>query len=394
VSPFASRHDTWQVLEGIREFHDPRDSSAHAADMYPYAREWLEENAAEDDWFLHVNFWDPHTAYNTPMEYGNPFEDDPAPDWPDQETIEEHYASYGPHSAFNPQSGGTDWSGVREGIERMPAEIADRDDFEHWVDGYDVGIRFADEYIGRMVDLLREEGVFEDTLIVFSADHGEAQGEFNVYGDHQCADEATCHVPLIVRGPGVEPGVDDDLHYQIDLAPTVTELVGAEPAAGWDGQSFAASLTDGESVGRDHLVVSQGAWACQRAARWDDYLLIRTYHDGGKPAFDDVMLFDVAEDPHQTTDLSEERPEATSEGLAILGQWHDERMLEAAYGENGGNPDTPDGTVDPMWDVIREGGPLHVKGRFGPYADYLRREGREEQAAEIEARYDVDASAD
>jgi len=388
VSPFASRHDAWQVLEGIAEFHDPRDSHATAAEMYPYAAEWLEEHAAEEDWFLHVNFWDPHTEYNTPAEFGDPFADEPAPEWPDGETIREHYDSYGPHSAFNPESASADWSGSWD-LPRMPEEIADREDFAQWVNGYDTGVRFADEHVGKLCDLLREAGVFEETLIIFSADHGEALGEFNVYGDHQCADEATCNVPLIVHGPGIAPGVDDDLHYQIDLAPTVAELAGADVPAGWDGRSFAPSLTDGESAGREHLVVSQGAWACQRAVRFEDYLLIRTYHDGGKPAFEDVMLFDVAADPHQTEDLSAERPEVVDRGLAILGRWHEERMLEAARGENGGNPDAPEATTDPVWETLREGGPLHVRGSLGPYADYLRSVDREHQAEEIEARYDL-----
>lgn len=390
VSPFPSRHDTWQVLEGMAEFHDPLDSHAHAADIYPYVEDWLRENAAADDWFLHVNFWDPHTEYNTPLEYGNPFADDSPPEWPDQETIEKHYGSYGPHSAFNPESVGADWSGSWD-LERMPEEIADREDFKQWVDGYDTGIRFMDDHVGKICDLLRNKGVFEETLIIVSADHGEALGEFNVYGDHQCADQATCRVPLIISGPEVKLGVDDDLHYQIDLAPTVSELIGAEPAAGWDGQSFAASVTDGENVGHEYLVVSQGAWACQRAARWDDWLLIRSYHHGGKPIFDDIMLFDIAADPHQTTDLSAQRPEVTAEGLSILQRWHDERMLEAARGVNGGNPDAPDGIIDPMWDNIREGGPLHIRGSLDPYAKYLRDEGREEQAAEIKANYDLDA---
>lgn len=391
VSPFPSRHDTWQVLEGIVEFHDPRDSHAHAADIYPYAAEWLRENAAGDDWFLHVNFWDPHTEYNTPLEYGNPFKDEPAPEWPDSETIQDHYESYGPHSAFNPESASRDWSGTW-GLERMPEEIADREDFKTWVDGYDTGIRFMDDHVGKLLDLLEEQGVREETLIIVSADHGEALGEFNVYGDHQCADQATCRVPLIISGPGVEQGVEDGLHYQVDLAPTVSELVGAEPPAGWDGRSFARSVSDGDAEGREYLILSQGAWACQRAVRWEDWLLIRTYHDGCKPAFDDVMLFDVRTDPHQTTDLSREQPRVTERGLSLLQRWHDDRMLEAATGKNGGNPHTPEGVTDPMWDVLREGGPLHVRGSLGLYAEHLRREGREDQAAEIEKKYDLDAA--
>jgi len=386
VSPFPDRHDAWHMLTGFQEFHNSKDSHAPADHHYEYAADWLTEHAAEDDWFLHVNFWDPHTEYNTPEEYGNPFEDVPAPEWPPQETIEEHYELYGPHSAFNPQSASRDWSGTFD-CPRMPEEIADRDDFKRWVDGYDVGVHYMDHHVGKLVDLLREEGVFEDTLVVLSADHGENLGELNVYGDHQTADDKTCRVPLIVHGPDVEPGVDEDLHYHVDLAATITEMADGDVPDGWDGESFASSVTDGESDGREFLVVGQGAWACQRGVRWDDWLLLRTYHDGFKQALDDVMLFDLAADPHETTDLSEEKPEVVTEGLAKLGRWHDDRMLEAATGENGGNPEVPDGVTDPMWDTVREGGPLHCKGSLEPYAEYLESRGREGLAAKLRERH-------
>jgi arylsulfatase A-like enzyme len=388
LSPFPHRHDAIQVLEGFAEVHDPGDTHSPAHLNYEYAEEWLSEHAAEDDWFLHVNFWDPHTAYNTPEEFGDPFADDPAPEWLTQDIIDEHYGTYGPHSAFNPESASHDWSGTF-GVDRMPEEIRTREDFTEWVNGYDTGVRYMDHHIGKILDLLRDAGVFEETLVIVSGDHGENLGELNVYGDHQTADEHTCNVPLVVHGPEVEPGVDDEFHYHIDLGPTLVDLVDGEKRDGWDGESFAETVTDGETAGRDYLVVSQGAWACQRAVRWDDWLLARTYHDGCKPLLEDVMLFDLDEDPHETTNLADERPEVVAEGLAKLQRWHDDRMLEAAEGENGGNPDTPDGVTDPMWEVIREGGPFHATGNLDAYAEHLRSVGREEQAAEIEQKYDV-----
>jgi len=123
---------------------------------------------------------------------------------PDAETIAEQYEGYGPHSARDVHHGYLTGDGP-EDLERTPDEIADRDDYERWVDGYDVGVRYMDDYIGRILDALEEAGVLDETLIVFSADHGENLGELNVYGDHQTADDKTCRVPLIVRGPGVEP---------------------------------------------------------------------------------------------------------------------------------------------------------------------------------------------
>jgi len=48
---------------------------------------------------MQVNFWDPHTPYRTPLAYGNPFEDDPPPDWITEEKIRRDWEAYGPHSA-------------------------------------------------------------------------------------------------------------------------------------------------------------------------------------------------------------------------------------------------------------------------------------------------------
>jgi len=128
-----------------------------------------------------------------------------------------------------------------------------------------------------------------------------------------------------------------------------------------------------------------GAWACQRAVRWDDYLMIRTLHDG-LAGFDPVELYDVVEDPHQTTDLARERPGVTREGLAMLEQWSDERLLESATGENGGNPESPRSVTDPFFEVMAEGGPYHGKAEehLPEYADRLRETGRAEHAERLE----------
>ncbi|WP_276256592.1 sulfatase family protein [Halomontanus rarus] len=385
ISPFPQRHGAFHVVDGFDEWCDTGGGGTERAEVvYPYAEQWLDEHATEEDWYLHVNFWDPHTPYDTPEEYGNPFADDPAPEFPDEATIQEHYDSYGPHSAQDLHHGYLAGRGAPN-LERTPDEIASRADFERWIDGYDVGIRYMDDFIARLFEQLKAAGVFEETLIVLTADHGENQGELNVYGDHQTADDKTCRVPLIVRGPDVEPGVDDDLHYHLDFTRTLCELAGGHPAPGWDGQSFADAIIEGTSQGRDALVLGQAAWACQRAARWDRWLLIRTYHDGWKD-FAPLELYDLSDDPHETTDLSEERPDIVEEGLAILARWEGERHLEAATGNAGGNPDGPRALIDPLFEVIEEGGPAYMRGNMDTYTERLRATGREEFADDIERR--------
>lgn len=384
VSPFPQRHAAFHVLDGFEEWYDTGGGGNERADqVFPAADEWLANHATEEDWYLHVNFWDPHTHYDTPMEYGNPFEDDPAPEWLTDERIHAQYESYGPHSARDLHHGYLYGRGPPDNLPRVPDEIASREDFRRWIDGYDIGIRYMDEYIGPLLDQLREAGVYEDTLVIFSADHGENQGELNVYGDHQTADHWTCRVPLIVNGPAVEPGVDDGLFYNVDLPPTITELAGGEIPDGWDGRSFLESVTDGRDVGREYLVVSQGTWACQRGVRFDDWLLLRTYHDGFKE-FAPVELYDLDSDPHETEDLAQERPEVLREGLSLLAEWRGRRMSEAATGTNGAIAESPRSLTDPLFRVVQEGGPEYTRDALQTYADRLRATGREEHARSLE----------
>lgn len=384
ISPFPARHDAWHVVEGFEEYHDTGGNGHETADeVYPEARDWLDDHAAEEDWYLHVNFWDPHTPHRTPAEYGNPFAGEPAPGWLTEERIDEHYGASGPHTARDLRGWGrTEWD-----AERMPNEIASREEFGELVDGYDVGVQYMDRYVGKLLDRLGEAGVLEETLIVVSADHGENLGELNVYGDHQLADEKTCRVPLIVRGPGVEPGTDDWLRYQLDLAPTLVDLAGGDVPEGWDGDSFAPAVTDGEGEGRGELVIGQGTWTCQRSVRWEDWVLLKTYHDAYKSDLEGIMLFDLDSDPHETTDLAGERPEVVSEGLARLQRWTDARLREAAEGENGGNPGAENAVTDPMWEVLRGEGPYYTRGHLEFYLERLEATGRGEHAATIRERH-------
>lgn len=381
VSPFPQRHAAFHVLDGFDEWHDTKGGGTERAEqVYPYAERWLNHHATDEDWYLHVNFWDPHASYDTPTDYGDPFADDPAPEWPPENIIQDQYESYGPHSAQDVHG----W-GETVDLPRVPDEIDSREEFVQWINGYDVGIRYMDEHIGRLFEVLETAGVFDETLIIVSADHGENQGELNVYGDHQTADHWTCRVPLVMHGPGVEPGVDDGFHYNLDLPPTITDLVGGDIPAGWDGRSFAETVTDGAATGRESLVVSQGTWACQRAVLWDEWLLIRTYHDGFKQ-FAPVELYDLDTDPHETMNLAQEHPEVVRDGIEKLDDWKSERLVEATTGRNGGNPDAPRSPTDPLFEVIQEGGPHYPRGNLDAYAERLRDTDRAEHAAELERR--------
>ncbi len=374
VSPFAERHSSWWFYAGFNEMTNTGKSGHERADeINPPALEWLRRNASRDNWFMQVNYWDPHTPYRTPMEYGNPFEGQPLAGWMTEETIRRHHASYGPHSAHEPHGYGGENHGR---FPRLPAEIASMADYRRWIDGYDAGIRYMDDHIGQLLAELERQKLLEDTVIIVSADHSESQGELNCYGDHQFADHSTSRVPLVVSWPGVTaPRVDRGLYYQLDLTPTVTELVGGKPQPEWDGRSFAEALRAGKSAGRDEVVVSQCAWSCQRSVRWGPWLAMRTYHDGYKD-LPERMLFNIEEDPYEQHDLAAARPEILNEGMARLEAWT-ARMLE-----------TSSEPVDPMQVVIAEGGPLHTReADLARYCERLRSTGRAGCAEKLWARH-------
>ena len=371
ISPFGDRHSAHHFYAGFNEIHNTgKNGGESAEDVRPVMERWFDTNAANDNWYLHINFWDPHTDYRVPEDYGQPFENDPPPaHLDDEQLIARHRKKTGPHSA---QDLGMYQPARPDRHPRAVEALTDRASMKHWIDGYDTAVRYVDDHIQWMVDKLKAEGVYEDTAIIISADHGENQGELGIYGEHGTADHATCNIPMIVKWPGGRQGeVDDGLHYHLDWAPTVLDLLGVDrkPAI-WDGQSYAGVIMAGQGPvdGRESLVLSQCCHVCQRSVRFGPWLYIRTFHDGFH-LFPDEMLFDLESDPHEQQDVAPDHPQICGEAARKLIAWHSEQMWKMA--------DHGSDVVDPMWTVVREGGPFHATHnarRFAsPLPDYLDR---------------------
>lgn len=380
ISPFAARHGAWHFYAGFDEMHNTGLGGLEAVeDVTPTALEWINRHAQEDDWFLHINYWDPHTPYRAPVEFGNPFQDDPIPEWLTDKVLMEHRRLVGPHkpgnvSGFFNEPGTLD-SFLPHGTIKTPAEITNMQDLKQLFDGYDCGIRRADAHAGKLFEALEKQGVMDDLIIIISSDHGENMGELGIYAEHGTADYATTRIPMIIRWPGETTGrVEDGLHYNLDLAPTLADMLGVDPPPIWDGRSFAPAIREGRECGRPYLVLSQCAHVCQRSVRFDRWLYIRTYHDGFN-LFPDEMLFDINADPHEQVNVARERPEVCKDAVYLLNDWHDDMMK------------TMDSPTDPLWTVIREGGPLHAKGRLKDYCEFLKGTDRAYAIQELERKH-------
>jgi choline-sulfatase len=382
ISTFGERHSAHHWYAGFNEVYNLGQMGMERADeVAVVARDWIARNARADNWFLHVHMWDPHTPYRTPDAFGDPFANDPIPGWFDEETRARRWRLPGPHSAqeiigFQP--------GPFANFRRQPQTASSMAEVRRMFDGYDVGVRYADEHIGRIMNALADAGALDAAAVMISSDHGETLGELGIYCDHHTSDEHGSRLPMILKWPGLDAAagtrVDRALHYQIDVAATILELMGARVPSNWDGVSFAPAMRAGRASGREFLVLSHGAWTAQRAIRFGDHICIRTYHDGfhGLPP---LMLFNLAADPHEQRDLAAAEPHTVGRALAMLEAWHADAMRRSAGG------------VDPLWTTLKEGGPWHIRGHLDSYLERLKATGRDEWVERIRAGHESATAA-
>ncbi|MCK9477952.1 MAG: sulfatase [Firmicutes bacterium] len=373
ISTFSERHSSYWFQAGFNETYNVGGRGMESGEeVIPVALDWVERNGKEDNWFLHLHLWDPHTPYRTPADYENPFEDEPLNTWVTPEIFEECLKHTGPHS-LNEITMYNDITNPK--YPKHPGKITEYKDLRKIIDGYDCGIRYADELIGKVLALLKAQGVYDDLVIIVTSDHGENLCELGICSEHATADHPTCHIPMIIKWPnGMQNHKDKELHYSLDLVPTMAELLGLEKYDKWDGLSYKNTILKGEKQGRESLVLSQMAHVCQRSARFGEWLYIRTYHDGFH-LFDDEMLFNIKHDPYEQNDLKSRYPEVCAQGAKIILDWHDSMMK------------TSGSTIDPMWTVLKEGGPFHTIGHLEEYIERLKLTGRAEGAEKLRKKY-------
>jgi N-acetylglucosamine-6-sulfatase len=100
-------------------------------------------------------------------------------------------------------------------------------------------LRSVDEGIGAMVAELAQEGILDDTYIVFASDNGFFRGEHRIAGGKYLAYEPSARVPLMIRGPGIPAGgVSDELVSSLDITQTVVEIATGSTDPALDGRSL------------------------------------------------------------------------------------------------------------------------------------------------------------
>ena len=164
---------------------------------------------------------------------------------------------------------------------------------------YYAAISYVDEQIGEVLGALADSGLQDDTIVLFTADHGELLGERGLWYK-MAFFEAAARVPLIAWAPGrLAPARVAQPVSLLDLAPTVLELCGLEPAVPMDGRSLAPALS-GQPLAPADVVVEYLAEGVRSPA----VMLRRGRHKYVWCADDPEQLFDLEADPHELVNLA------------------------------------------------------------------------------------------
>ncbi len=206
----------------------------------------------------------------------------------------------------------------------------------------------ADDNMGRILDYLDAAGLTDDTIVVFTSDHGEMLGSHRRRNKMVPYAEAV-RVPVIVRWPGrIAAGTrTDTLHTPLDHLPTLASLAGLDAPAGLDGIDLAPELLDGAAPDRDAVLMSNytAHWdyfmtSSQPGANWPEWRGVKTkQYTYARWITGEVELYDDAADPFQMHDLSGDPAyapvveELEARLQALLAEAHDEFLPGNSYVE-------------------------------------------------------------
>ncbi|MFC0582219.1 sulfatase family protein [Micrococcoides hystricis] len=254
----------------------------------------------EDPFFLFVSFPDPHHPFAPPKEYADRY--DPA-----QLSLPETFHD-DPQQVPAHIRAMLDRRGVPDEDPTMTFAVTEEQYSAALAAQYGL-IEFMDEQIGRVLQHLEDSGQAENTIILFTSDHGDLFGDHGLMLKHFVHYTAVTNVPLLVHLPGQHSShASDDLVSTTDIAPTILELTQAPSYRGIQGQSLVPLLETGTiEPGRAALLIEEDqpfspeglpAPARIRTVVSQQGRLTRYY------GTDELEVYDHAVDPHERVNIA------------------------------------------------------------------------------------------
>jgi arylsulfatase A-like enzyme len=298
---FVSDYRQWFAMEapGLDPDVTGRGWNDHAGSVYVppehlhptmwtanEAIRFLENYHLDQPLFLKVSFARPHSPYDPPQRYFDLYRDAPVPE---------------------PWVG--DWCDAFADRPDTPSAAFGNFGTEHAVDSrrhYYASVTFVDEQIGRVIAALKEKGIYDQALIIFTSDHGDMLGD-HYHWRKTYAYEGSAHIPLIVKTPKsfeakVKAGSSVEQTVEIrDILPSFLDFAQIAQPADMDGRSVLPVLRDPASAWRSYIDLEHATcyekenyWCALTNAK---IKYIRFFSTG------EEQLFDLTKDPHELKNL-------------------------------------------------------------------------------------------
>ncbi|TVQ22728.1 MAG: DUF4976 domain-containing protein [Spirochaetaceae bacterium] len=240
----------------------------------------LQRSGCGRPFFVHVGLEKPHPPWKTQPRFHALYD-------PDQMRL--------PRTRYEQdETGGYDY--IQQGRRKNP--FTD-DDMRHSVAAYYANVTNMDENVGKVVDAAVEAGVYDNTVFIYTSDHGDNLFDHGLTGKH-CMYEASVGVPLIISYPAAFPQntETDQLSSLLDLYPTLADLIGVPVPSKLDGQSLLPAVNGAPA--RDRMLYSEfheaGPLRMIRTEKWK-YIYTHQRSD---------QLYDVENDPDEMNNLAAE----------------------------------------------------------------------------------------
>jgi arylsulfatase A-like enzyme len=249
---------------------------------------FLEQRSRDQPFFLHLGICDTHSPFRFPVEYRGRYK---AKDFVAPELV----------------------AGDKEEIPVVFRELTDEDK-QGIQSAYYTAVEYMDSNVGLLLRAIKDCGYEDNSILIFSSDHGYMLGQHGRFEKHSCYEEAI-RVALLMRYPGlIKAGLRSSaLISLLDVFPTLLELLNIELSSRVQGQSFAGLLTGRGDLNqhREHIFVEYSD-NTEAAVRSDRFKLVycaggRERQDGytlGAPGHHLVKLFDLHKDPAETMNLA------------------------------------------------------------------------------------------
>ncbi|KPK66220.1 MAG: hypothetical protein AMK73_00705 [Planctomycetes bacterium SM23_32] len=307
--------------EGMRRRHRRNvawrryESDTFVARTMTEACRWLERNRRRERFLLYVDTFDPHEPWDAPQWYVDMYD-------PGYEGEAVDYPQY------------------------APTDFLTAEELRHARALYAAEVTLVDRWVGRLLEKVGDLGLLDDTMVLFTTDHGFLHGEHGIIGKSLISPERFAyvplyeevnHIPLIVHFPGADAGVRRAVVQPMDFMPTVVELACATMPETVHGRSFAGVLRGEGDEHREFAVSSpyiggESAPATVTSGRWSAVFwsapregegIVDRAVDGLAKAQSAAeerhdALFDLRADPGQEEDVAAGHPDVMAELRARL----------------------------------------------------------------------------